>query len=275
MILSKLSTALRIFAAVAIGLLATSGPSQAQTKPKIRSLSIQDPASVIYIGNSFFYFNNGISSHIAEMLGAQTPPQRVRGTMVTIGGSGFDWHDVDSYFRPNAVGRYSFDRNNNVVMNDPKQKLFEVAVLMDCSACPLNPDLSPIFIEYGKRHIASVRKHGAVPALFMSWAYQDKPEMTAALAEAYTRAGNDNDTLVIPAGLAFARAIAERPGVNLYIKDKRHPTLSGTILAAATTYATLYGRSPLGLVYETGISADEIKFLQTIAWATVQDYFKP
>jgi hypothetical protein len=33
--------------------------------------------------------------------------------MVTIGGSGFDWHDVESYFRPNAIGNYSFDENNN------------------------------------------------------------------------------------------------------------------------------------------------------------------
>jgi hypothetical protein len=32
-----------------------------------------------------------------------------------------------------------------------------------------------------------VRKHGARPVYFMSWAYQDKPEMTAQLAEAYTR----------------------------------------------------------------------------------------
>jgi hypothetical protein len=27
----------------------------------------------------------------------------------------------------------------------------------------------------------------------MSWAYADKPGVTAELAEAYTRAGNDND----------------------------------------------------------------------------------
>jgi len=31
--------------------------------------------------------------------------------MVTIGGSGFDWHDVESYFRPNAIGNYSFDEH--------------------------------------------------------------------------------------------------------------------------------------------------------------------
>jgi hypothetical protein len=39
----------------------------------------------------------------------------------------------------------------------------------------------------------------------MTWAYKDKPEKTAQLAEQYIIAGNDNDALVIPAGLAFAQ----------------------------------------------------------------------
>jgi len=81
--------------------------------------------------------------------------------------------------------------------------------------------------------------------------------------------------LVIPAGLAFARAIKERPDLNLYVKDKRHPTLAGTVLASATIYASLFGRSPIGLTYEADISAEQIKFLQSIAWTTVQDYYKP
>lgn len=259
----------------AIALVLFAGTAFAQTKPKIRALSVQDPASVVYIGNSFFYYNNGVSNHVAEMLGAQSPPKRVRQTMVTIGGSGFDWHDVDSVFRPNAIGRYSFGANNSVVMNDPNRKLFEVAVMMDCSACPLHPELSSVFVTFAKKHADSVRKHGAAPVFFMSWAYQDKPEMTAELAEAYTKIGNDNDALVIPAGLAFARSTKERPDLNLYTKDKRHPTPAGTILASATIYSALFGRSPVGLTYESTVSAEDIKALQAIAWATTQDYYKP
>jgi hypothetical protein len=195
--------------------------------------------------------------------------------LVTIGGSGLDWHDVASYFRPDGIGKYSFVGNNEVVFNPPGGKLFEVAVMMDCSACPLHPDLSPIFTAYAKKHADAVRGHGAAPVFFMSWAYQDKPEMTAQLAEAYTKAGNDNDALVIPAGLAFARAMKERPDINLYIKDKRHPTPAGTILASATIYSALFGRSPVGLTYESTVSAEDIKALQAIAWATTQDYYKP
>src|SRR4051812_34290695 len=172
--------------------------AHAQSKPKVTDSGT--PASVIYIGNSFFYYNNGINGHVSSLIGAaQGKP--VRSTMVTISGSGFDWHDVDSYFRPNGIGKYSFDAQNNVNFNK-LDKLFDVAVMMDCSQCPLHPQLKGVFTDYAKKQSDTVRKHSAKPVFFMSWAYQDKPEMTAQLAEAYTKAANDNDAMVIPAGLA-------------------------------------------------------------------------
>jgi hypothetical protein len=109
---------------------------------------------------------------------------------------------------------------------------------------------------------------------FMSWAYLDKPEMTEQLAEAYTRVGNDNDALVIPAGLAFARVVERRPDITLYLPDKRHPTLAGTYLAAATTYAALFKRSPVGLGYTAGLGPEAARFLQEAAWEAVQDYLR-
>jgi hypothetical protein len=196
-----------------------------------------------------------------------------RNTMVTIGGSGFDWHDVESYFRPNAIGNYSFDENNVVVFNKPN-KLFDVAVMMDCSQCPIHPTLKSVFTDYAKKNSDTVRAHGARPVFFMSWAYADKPEMTAQLAEAYTVAGNANNALVIPAGLAFARARAAQPELNLYVPDKRHPSLAGTYLATCVVFAALTGRSPVGNPYTAGIDPPTAKFLQTVAWETVQEYYQ-
>jgi hypothetical protein len=118
-----------------------------------------------------------------------------------------------------------------------------------------------------------VRKHGATPIFLMTWAYKDKPEMTAQLAEEYTVAGNANDALVIPAGLAFANAIAKRPDLELYQPDKRHPSLFGTYLSACTTYAAIYRKSPVGNKHTAGIDSETVRFLQTVAWETVQEYF--
>ena len=131
-----------------------------------------------------------------------------------------------------------------------------------------------MFPDYAKKNSDIVRAHGARPVFFMSWAYADKPEMTAQLAEAYTVAGNDNNALVIPAGLAFARAIAKQPELNLYVADKRHPSLAGTYLASCVVFAALTGRSPVGNPYVAGIDAPTAKFLQTVAWETVQEYYQ-
>jgi hypothetical protein len=116
--------------------------------------------------------------------------------------------------------------------------------------------------------------NGARPIFFMTWAYKDRPEMTPQLAEEYTIAGNDNDALVIPAGLAFAKAIAKRPDLELYQSDKRHPTLLGTYLAACTSYAAIYKKSPVGNPYTAGLDQAIAGFLQTIAEETVRDYFE-
>ena len=233
-----LRRALRILSLAALTVLVAS-PATAQTRPKILEASVERPASAIYIGNSFFYYNNSLHNHVSLLLRSADPQVRFRSTSVTISGSGTDWHDVESYFRPNALGSYTFDANNNIVFNR-NERLFDLAIMMDCSQCPIHPQLKTVFREYARKHSDTVRKHGAKPVWFMSWAYADKPEMTEELAEAYTQAGNDSNALVIPAGLAFARALKQRPELVLYAPDKRHPSMAGTYLAATTVYAALF-----------------------------------
>ena len=241
---------------------------------QVAAAPVANPASAIYIGNSFFYYNNSLHGHVGQMINAGMPGFAHRATSVTISGSGFDWHDVDSYFRPNAVGNYSFNARNEVVFNK-LDRLFDVAIMMDCSQCPLHPQLKGVFDDFARRNSETVRRHGAQPVFFMSWAYQDVPSMTAQLADEYTRVGRLHKAMVIPAGLAFARSIAQRPELNLYVADKRHPSLPGTYLAAATTYATLFKRSPVGLSYTAGLDAATARHLQTVAWETVQAYAQP
>jgi hypothetical protein len=106
----------------------------------------------------------------------------------------------------------------------------------------------------------------------MSWAYKDKPEMAGQLAEQYTKAGKANGAQVVPAGLAFAKSIARKPELDLYVADKRHPSLAGTYLAACTVYAALLGKSPVGNAYTAGLPADVVAHLQQVAWEAVREY---
>jgi len=141
---------------------------------------------------------------------------------------------MESLVRPNGLGRYSFVGDNEIRFNPPGRQ-YDTVVMMDCSQCPIHPQLQQAFHDTVKKDAQILRAHGVRPVLFMSWAYKDKPEMTRQLADQYTRAGKENGAMVIPAGLAFAKAIERRPSLELYQPDKRHPTLEGTYLATLQT----------------------------------------
>jgi hypothetical protein len=240
----------------------SSAPAGAETSRVVETL---------WVGNSFFYSNNSLHSHVESLARAADPASRLRGISVTISGAGLDWHDLASYLRPGALGGYAFDADNAVVFAD-RPRHFDTVVLMDCSLCPIDPQLAARFHANIRRHSETVVGAGARPVLFMSWAYADRPAMSAALAAQYTRAGRANDALVIPAGLAFANALAARPDIGLFQTDLRHPSMRGTYLAACTAYAALLQRSPVGNPYTAGIDPPIAAFLQTIAWETVQAY---
>ena len=263
-----------LISALVLALLTLPMSALAQTAPKVTRLADDAAQSFMWVGNSFFYYNNGMPAHVQRLMAGAPPTdfRPYRATMVTIGGAGFDWFDMESYFRPQGVGYYTFDADNNIVF-DTRNKLYDAVVMMDCSQCPIHPVLSRVFIQYAESNSMTVRKHNAEPVLFMSWAYADKPEMTALLAEAYTVAGNANNALVIPAGLAFARVRKDHPEVELYQRDNRHPTVAGTYLAAATSYAALYHRSPEENSYNAGLEPDVAHMLRLAAWQTVQTYF--
>src|SRR5215217_6518041 len=84
-----------------------------QTNPKILHSGVERPASAIFIGNSFFYYNNSLHNHFILLLRSADANAKFRATSASISGSGADWHDVESYFSPNAIGTFSFDINNN------------------------------------------------------------------------------------------------------------------------------------------------------------------
>ena len=234
------------------------------------------PLSLLWVGNSFFYYNNSMHGHVGLLLRASAEGSRGwRQTSATISGSGLNWHDLEAHFKPGGMGSYSFNAKNEVVFNTGERalpKLFDAVLMMDCSQCPIHPELSSLFFETVARDSAIARRHGAEPILFMSWAYQDAPEMTASLADAYVKAAASNGTRVVPAGLAFARSLAKRPDVVLHVADKRHPSVAGTYLAAATVMASVYRVSPVGNSYHAGLPPDVAAHLQTIAAETVRDF---
>jgi hypothetical protein len=253
---------------------ATTTQSPAPTQAVAPMKAANELRSFLWVGNSFFYYNNSMHGHVSLMARAMTPSVALRGVSLTISGSGSDWHDVQSYLRPDAIGRYSFVGDNEIRFNPPGRQ-FDAVIMMDCSQCPVHPELKGIFHAQMKKHSDAAKANGVRPILFLSWAYKDKPEMTQQLADAYMTAAKANGAMVIPAGPAFAKAIAKRPTLELYQPDKRHPSLAGTYLAAATMIGTVTGQSPVSSTYTAGLDAELAKFLRETAWETVREFKQP
>ena len=242
--------------------------SSAPTVPRWQG---DKPASLLWVGNSYFYFNNSMHGHLGGLLNA-AGVRGIRQTSVTISGAGLDWHDMASHFKPGTgMLRYSFTPANEVAFNQ-FERAYDMVLMMDCRQCPIHPKLQQAFHDTAKAHAASARQAGAEPALFLSWAYQDQPQMTDPLAAEYSKAGRANNMRVVPAGPAFAASIAKRPDVNLYAPDKRHPSLAGTYLGAAVVMASLFKTSPVGNTYTAGLAPDVAQHLQAVAWETVQNF---
>jgi hypothetical protein len=90
-----------------------------------------------------------------------------------------------------------------------------------------------------------ITDNGARTVLYMTWARLHAPEAQATLSATYDDIGAELGVTVVPAGLAWQRALTAAPAPVLHYADKSHPTLAGSYLAACCFQLTLFG-APLG-----------------------------
>ena len=79
----------RLLSLIAVTMLCAVQVATAQTRPKLTDVGIEGPKSSIFIGNSFFYYNNGMPGHLTLLEKAADPEHKAdyRATMATIGAS--------------------------------------------------------------------------------------------------------------------------------------------------------------------------------------------
>jgi hypothetical protein len=64
------------------------------------------PKTALWVGNSFFYYNNSMHGHVRQLLSAANPGVRgYRETSATISGGGINWQDMEALFKPGGVAR--------------------------------------------------------------------------------------------------------------------------------------------------------------------------
>jgi hypothetical protein len=218
---------------------------------------VDAPTKILFIGNSFTYFNQGIDFHLGELAASATPPVVL---------------EIASRTTPNQtlMGHYQDESTHEALA----QRQWDVVVLQGASYETIDPEDRDRFVAFAGQLDAKIASTGARTALFMTWPFRFRPGMAAIIADTYTRTGNELGALVVPAGLAWGAAQAMDESVGLY-SDLRHPSLQGTYLATCVFYAALTGESPVGLPYTGGLEADEAQLLQRAAWETVESFYRP
>ncbi len=247
---------------------ACSAEQNSNLSPEIRHLDNTQPRRILFVGNSYFYYNDSLHNHV-ERIAEEIGPFGVKEykfKSATIGGARLSHHPVDTLLEPGRLG-----------INEP----FELVVLQGGSMEVLTAESRAQFrataIELGKK----IRATGAEVALYMTHAYvkpdeRYEPELINKIRLTYVSVGNELDALVIPVGLAFERAYEQRPGIVLHETfDGTHPSMLGTYLAACVVYQSIYGRSVIGIDYDYFGEVDEesARYLQRIADETVREFY--
>jgi len=234
--------------------------------PEIKKLKRTPPKSVLFIGNSYLYYNNSLHNHFKRMADEKYPgyegSENVKSS--TIGGSRLKHHDLDHLLKPKAISSIT---------------KFELVVLQGGSGEGLSKQDRKAFGKTANEHIEKIKANGSEAALYMIHAYVQPhqnfdPNLIRVIEKMYVTAGNKNQTLVIPVGLAFENAYYQKPGIALHQLDGTHPSLLGTYLAACTVFASVFNESPVGLKYDYNglINDDDKLFLQKIAESTVRTF---
>ncbi len=152
---------------------------------------------------------------------------------------------------------------------------WDYAILQEHGLLPLDDNMRDrSMIPAVARFNAVVRRSGARPVLFMTWAslrgakrtsYNDFNSMQAKLSDSYRKAAKAHNMMIAPVGEAFRQALDNEQGIVLLYSDGKTPTKAGTYLAACVVYATIYQKSPFGSSYHAGLKPHQARYLQDLA----------
>ena len=241
--------------------------------PNIKSIKSNEINSVMFVGHSFFYYNNSLHNYLGKLIKADPEIGDIKTRSITINGSSLSWHNVESYLSNPNIGSFKIDANKDNSYIEYDKTGVDAVIMADCSLCPIHPKTKEAFYTYVAKHSKTIRKSKAEPILFMTWGYKNKPRMYKKLKKEFLRAANLNNLLVIPAGEAFDLGNKLHPEINLYTSDNRHPSEEGTYLAASVVFVTLFGHRTEGNIGIGNIDPSVAIKLQRIADKTVSEFF--
>lgn len=244
------------------------------------TLQAAAPVRVLFVGNSYTYFNNA-PEIFAALARAALPGRQIETYMVAIPGETL----LALWERSDARRALRSSKWDYVVLQDQSllgEGLREGKFIVN----------SPSLLHWGVRLFdGEIREVGARTVVMQTWSRRAEPDQQADLDFAYDTVARELGALLAPVGRVWERARQERPALDLYARDGSHPSPVGSYLLAATLLSTLFPEtdrelpsSVSGHVVSSGgavdasrdvvlvtIPIDQAKGLQALARSVVND----
>jgi hypothetical protein len=225
----------------------------------------QDSASVLFIGNSYTYYNDmpGLFQDLSSSLGKTTY--------------------IDS--KVNGGATMQVHANDPVSYQKMHSSNWDYVVLQAQSQEPSFPygQVNSQTLPYAVQLADSVHSiYDCSQAMFfMTWGRENGDpqwdsintfdKMNERLRDAYLRFAESSDGSVSPVGIAWKYVRDNHPTIGLYTGDGSHPKPTGSYLAACTFYASVFHESPVGSTFLGGLDAPTAAILQNAAAIAVLD----
>lgn len=223
---------------------------------------------VLFIGNSFTFYSD-IPSLFGKIAEAAGEPVRVES--VTQGA----WNLTKFADAGDEFGKKVYDKLR-------KSDDYDIVVLQEQSTRPL--DNYTAFRDAAKSlktKINSTQKNCRI-YLYATWGYAAEaaarkmtiPQMEQEIRKAYEKAAAELGLSVSHVGKAFSKVYTEhsqkdRPDINLYFTDDKHPSYTGAFLSACVHAATLLGCDPRTSTFYGELDKGVAYILKAEAYNTV------
>jgi hypothetical protein len=220
-------------------------------------LFTQKPKRVLFIGNSFTYSHEGLWEQLKTLSDSMNPKLGYKTSRVVKGGASLEvmWKNTKAV---EVIAKGGWD----------------VVVLQE----DIPETTIDSFRTYSRMFVKAVREVGARPILFMAWEYDRLGWISMnEIAEAHKDMSSELNVDVAPVGLAWSNSRSIKPDLDMYRRDREHPSIAGMYLSLIVIEATISRADPLSRNPEklpirsfNRLDSDNAWHLRQVASKTIQ-----
>ena len=196
----------------------------------------EPPLRVLFIGNSYTYYNN-VPGIVADFARFANTSRTIAVDMVVRGGATLR----DHWTSGDALAKLRLQSWDYVVLQEQSM----LGVMLENGQPTINDP--EFFHRYARLFTREIAAAGAKPVFYLTWSRKATPGLQERLTLAYASIARETGGLLAPVGPVWQRVRLTRPGLELYDRDGSHPSPAGSYLAATTLWATIAGQPPRGL----------------------------